>query len=99
MNWPHDPDGEEGSEGGRKYGLAILAKKLADEDLPVTKAAFLEAVDDHPVRLDNETIISVEDALTHMEDGPFDTREAFLTAAGDSMRTGGHWTFALEQSR
>ena len=30
-DWPHDPDGEEGSEGGRKYGMAIVAKSLHDD--------------------------------------------------------------------
>jgi len=27
MNWPHDLDGEEGSEGKRKYDMAIIVKK------------------------------------------------------------------------
>jgi|AntDeeMetagen192_2_1112575.scaffolds.fasta_scaffold07993_2 hypothetical protein len=39
MNWPHDLDGEEGSEGKRKYDMAIIVKKVDEE------ADFLKYVD------------------------------------------------------
>ena len=43
MDWPHDPDGEEGSEGRRNYGHAILAKKLdEEEDFPLTAEEYVE---------------------------------------------------------
>jgi hypothetical protein len=54
MDWPHDPDGEEGSEGRRKYGHAVLAKKVDDEDFPITAEWYVEQFGDHPVRLDSE---------------------------------------------
>jgi len=48
MDWPHDPDGDEGSEGRRKYGQAVLAKKLdEDEDFPLTREAFVAEFGDH----------------------------------------------------
>jgi hypothetical protein len=40
MDWPHDPDGEAGSEGRRKYGHAVLAKKRV-----VSVADIFEHVD------------------------------------------------------
>ena len=42
MDWPHDPDGDEGSEGRRKYGHAVLAKKIDEEaDFPFTAAEYV----------------------------------------------------------
>jgi hypothetical protein len=62
MDWPHDPDGEEGSEGGRKYGHAVIAKKVdEDEDFPLDVAAFVDEYGDDPVRIDHETVVSVRD--------------------------------------
>lgn len=93
MDWPHDPDGDEGSEEGRKYGLAVIAKKLDDDRFPMTRSDCLEQFGDHPIRLDADTVESAETLLEHMDEGPFETREALLAAAGESMRAGGHWTF------
>lgn len=99
MDWPHDPDGDEGSEGGRKYGLAVIAKKLEDDDFPITKDDCLEAFGDHPIRLDADEVVAASTLLESMEPGPFETREELLTAVGESMRAGGHWTFEVEQYR
>ena len=99
MDWPHDPDGEEGSEGGRKYGLAVLAKKLDDDDFPMTQADCIERFGDHPVRLDHEQVVAVEELLESMDAGPFDSREELLASAGRSMRAGGYWTFESARYR
>lgn len=97
MEWPHDPDGEEGSEGGRKYALAVIAKKLDDDDLPMTRSDFVDQFGDHPVRLDADEVVAVEELLEEMDEGPFETRTELLAAAGASMRAGGHWTFETER--
>lgn len=97
MDWPYDPDGEEGSEGGRKYGLAVIAKKLDGDAFPLTKTDLLETIGDHPVRLDHEDVMAVADLLTAMEEGPFEDREALLAAAGNAMREKGNWTLEPER--
>ena len=97
MDWPHDPDGEEGSEGGRKYGLAIIAKKLDDDALPVTRDECLEEFGDHPIRIDHEEVIAASEVLDAMDPGPFEEREEFLGAAGRAMRAGGYWSLESER--
>jgi len=67
-DWPHDPDGEKGSEGRRKYGQAILAKKIDEgEDFPLERDAFVEEFGDDPIRIDYETIVSVADVFEHVD--------------------------------
>jgi len=62
MDWPHDPDGEQGSEGRRQYGHAVLAKKInEEEDFPLSAADYVEQYGDHPIRIDYETVVSVEE--------------------------------------
>lgn len=97
MDWPHDPDGEEGSEGGRTYGLAVIAKKLDDDAFPLTRSDCIEQFGDHPVRLDHDEVVAVSDLLEFMDEGPFETRESLLAAAGESMRAGGYWTLESER--
>ncbi|QGN06454.1 hypothetical protein Hrd1104_03530 [Halorhabdus sp. CBA1104] len=98
MDWPHDPDGEKGSEGRRKYGQAILAKKLDAEDFPVEAASFEDEYGDHPVRLDDETVISVADIFAHVEATTFETFPEFHTAVGDAMRGAGYWPLERESA-
>lgn len=97
MDWPHDPDGEEGSEGGRKYGLAVIAKKLDDESFPLNREESLEQFGDHPIRLDHETVIAASELLDELEPGPYDTREEYLAAVATAMRRGGYWRFERER--
>lgn len=91
MNWPHDPDGEAGSEGRRKYGLAIFAKKLEDVTFPVTATECEDAFGDDPIRLDHETVVSASEILTHLDKGPYEDRQALLSALGRTMRDIGQW--------
>ena len=94
QDWPHDPDGEQGSEGGRKYGHAILAKKIdEDEDFPLTKAEYVEAYGDHPVRIDHETVVSVAAIFEHVEEADFGDFVEFHRAVGRAMRETGYWTY------
>ena len=94
MDWPHDPDGEQGSEGGRKYGMAILAKKLDDEaDFPLAKADFVEQHRDEPIRINYKRVVSVGDVFEHVEPEEFETITDFHKAVGEAMRSGGFWDY------
>lgn len=94
MDWPHDPDGEEGSEGGRKYGMAILAKKLdEDEDFPLSKAEFVEAHADEPIRINYQRIVSVADIFEYVDQDEFESILDFHKAVGRGMRAGGFWDY------
>ena len=97
MDWPHDPDGEEGSEGMRKYGQAILAKKLdEDEDFPLAKSDFVEAHGDEPVRLNHEEVASVAAIFEHVDEAEFEDIVSFHRAVGRAMRRAGMWEVDVE---
>ena len=92
MDWPHDPDGEDGSEGMRKYGQAILAKKLDEEgDFPLAAADFVDEYGDEPVRLNHERVVSVADIFEHVEESEFEDIVSFHKAVGEAMRANGMW--------
>jgi hypothetical protein len=94
MDWPHDPDGEEGSEGGRKYGLAILAKKLdEDEDFPLERDEFVEAHADEPIRINYDSVVTVADVFEYVDEAEFETIVDFHRAVGAAMREGGLWEY------
>jgi len=97
MDWPHDPDGEEGSEGMRKYGQAILAKKLdEDEDFPLDAADFVEEHGDEPVRLNHERVVSVADVFEDVDETTFEDIVEFHKAVGEAMRAGDMWELERE---
>jgi len=94
MSWPHDPDGEEGSEGGRKYGHAVLAKKIdEEEDFPLTKAEYVDDYGDHPVRMDHETVVSVEEIFADVEEEEFADFVEFHQAVGRALREHDRWFY------
>jgi hypothetical protein len=96
-DWPHDPDGENGSEGRRKYGMAVLAKKLdEDEDFPLPKATFLEEYGDDPVRLNHRRVVSVDDIFEYVDVEEFSDIQDFHRAVGRAMRSGGFWEYTFE---
>jgi hypothetical protein len=96
MDWPHDPDGEKGSEGKRKYGQAVIAKKVdEEEDFPLSKAAFVEAHGDEPVRLNHEKVVSVEEIFEHVDSEEFEDIVALHEATGEAMRSAGMWEVDL----
>ncbi|MFB6152254.1 MAG: DUF5785 family protein [Haloarculaceae archaeon] len=99
MDWPHDPDGEEGSEGRRKYGHAVLAKKVdEDEDFPLSASEFVEEYGDHPVRIDYETVVSVADVFEHVDGEEFEDFPQFHRAVGDALRGADYWPIRLEHA-
>ena len=94
MDWPHDPDGELGSEGRRKYGHAVLAKKVDEEaDFPLSRDDYVEQYGDHPVRLDDERVVSVADIFEHVEPDEFEDFVAFHQAVGRAMREHSYWFY------
>lgn len=95
MDWPHDPDGDRGSEGRRKYGHAILAKKVnEDEDFPLAAGEFVEAHGEDPVRIDFERVVSADDVFEHVdEDAEFDSLRDFHAAVGEALREAGYWPY------
>jgi hypothetical protein len=94
MDWPHDPDGEEGSEGGRKYGMAIIAKKIDEsEDFPLSKSEFVAEYEDHPVRINYQRVVSVGEIFEYVEGEAFETMVEFHKAVGAGMRRGGFWDY------
>jgi hypothetical protein len=100
MDWPHDPDGENGSEGRRKYGHAILAKKIdEEEDFPFTAGEFVDQYGDHPVRVDHERVVSAADIFEGIDDGTeFADFPEFHRAVGAQMRADGYWPYSLEHA-
>jgi hypothetical protein len=94
MDWPHDPDGDEGSEGKRKYGMAILAKKLDDEaDFPLDVDEFVDEHGDEPIRLNHRRVVSVAEVFEHVAEDEFEDIVSFHKGVGRAMRTGGFWDY------
>jgi hypothetical protein len=88
--WPHDPDGEEGSEGKRKYGMAVIAKKVTpdEEHFPLDVDEFLDAHADDPVRVNHDRVVSVADVFEYVDEEGFEDILSFHRAVGDAMREG-----------
>ncbi|WP_048075184.1 DUF5785 family protein [Haloquadratum walsbyi] len=94
MEWSHDPDGEHGSEGRRKYGHTVIAKKVNEnEDFPLDCDTFVSEYGDHPVRIDNDTVVSVADVFEHVEGAEFAEFIEFNQAFGRAMRQGELWSY------
>ncbi|MFC7077679.1 DUF5785 family protein [Haloarcula halophila] len=99
MDWPHDPDGEEGSEGRRKYGHAVLAKKIdEEEDFPLSAADYVDQYGDHPVRIDYETVVSVADIFEYVDQEEFQDFPDFHTALGEALREADWWPYRLSHA-
>ncbi|MFB6081149.1 MAG: DUF5785 family protein [Haloferacaceae archaeon] len=93
MDWPHDPDGEEGSEGRRKYGHAILVKKVDEDEMPISRESFVEEYGDDPVRIDAERVVPVADVFEEVDQEEFEDLIDFHRAVGRAMRAGGYWPY------
>lgn len=93
MEWPHDPDGDEGSEGMRLYGQAIFAKKVEDREFPLDIESFAEDVGHHPIRIDHETVVPAADILDHVTVDSVEDRTEFQRELGTAMRAGEFWTY------
>jgi hypothetical protein len=100
MDWPHDPDGDQGSEGRRNYGHAVLAKKVdEDEDFPFSAAEYVDEYGDHPIRIDYETVVSVADIFEYVDDdAEFADFPEFHATVGDALREADYWPYRLEHA-
>lgn len=95
MDWPHDPDGDEGSEGMRKFGLAVFAKKLTEDEFPLEIADFREEVGDHPIRIDYERVVPAREILETVGVEEVETMVEFHREVGKAMRKNGYWSIEL----
>jgi len=94
MDWPHDPDGEEGSEGMRKYGMAVIAKKVDDEeDFPLERDVFVAEYGDDPIRLNYKKVVSLREIFEGVEAEEFETIVDMHKAVGKAMRAGNFWDY------
>ncbi|MEF8780713.1 MAG: DUF5785 family protein [Haloferacaceae archaeon] len=94
MDWPHDPDGEQGSEGMRKYGHAVIAKKVnEEEDFPLSRDEFVGEYGDDPVRINHDRVVALEEIFEHVEEEEFEDFVEFHRAVGRAMRAGGFWDY------
>jgi len=95
MDWPHDPDGEQGSEGGRQYGHAVIAKKVDEnEDFPLDRDSFVSEYGDDPIRIDHETVVPLREIFDNVEESSFEEyrRNSTRRSAG-RMRRSGQWFY------
>ena len=94
MDWPHDPDGEEGSEGRRLYDMAIFAKKVdEDEDFPLSFDEFAAEHGDDPIRVNHRKIVPASEVLDHLDVDEVDSIVEFHRAIGRAMRAGSFWEY------
>jgi len=64
-NWPVDPDGEEGSEGMRKFDMRIIADKVDEaEDFPMDRDEFVAEYGDYPIRINYETVVPMSEIFS-----------------------------------
>ncbi|WP_247000206.1 DUF5785 family protein [Halosolutus gelatinilyticus] len=98
-DWPHDPDGEEGSEGMRKYDMAIIAKKIdEEEDFTLSRDEFVEEYGDDPIRINYRTVVPLREIFEYVEPEEFETMVDMHKAVGNAMRAGGFWEYHPEGS-
>jgi hypothetical protein len=95
MEWPHDPDGDAGSEGMRKFGLAVVAKKVDEEDdFPLDVGTFVEEHGADPVRINHERVVALEEIFDYVDEDTFSDKVAFNRGVGNAFREGGFWEYA-----
>jgi len=94
--WPFDPDGEEGSDGLRRFDMAVLSRFEPKSAFPMRAATFLDRHGEKPVRVNYRTVLSVADLLDGLEDETFETKTAFHRAVGEAIRARGDWEYTVE---
>ncbi|ELY52197.1 MULTISPECIES: DUF5785 family protein [Natronorubrum] len=94
MDWPHDPDGEQGSEGMRKFDMRIIADKVdEEEDFPLNRDEFVAEHGDDPIRINHETVVPMSDIFEYIDDEEFETILDMHKAVGAAMRAGDFWDY------
>jgi len=93
-DWPHDPDGEAGSEGMRKFDMRIIADKVdEEEDFPMNRDEFVAEYGDHPIRINYETVVALSEIFEYVDPEEFETMVDMHKAVGAAMRAGDFWTY------
>ena len=94
MDWPHDPDGEQGSEGRRVYGHAVIAKKVDEQnDFPLAVDEFVTEYGDDPIRIDHETVVPLRQILEHVSVDEFEDIVTLHQRVGTVMRDNDLWFY------
>ncbi|SEQ39856.1 DUF5785 family protein [Natrinema salaciae] len=92
--WPVDPDGEEGSDGMRRYDMRIIADKVdEEEDFPMNRDEFVAEYGDYPIRINHEKVVALSDIFDYVEPEEFETMVDMHKAVGAAMRAGNFWTY------
>lgn len=91
--WPIDPDGEQGSNGGRRYDMAILSKFEPASAFPMAAETFLERHGEKPVRMNHRTVQSVADLFETLPVEAFETKTDFHKSVGAAIRSGDGWEY------
>ncbi|RZV08135.1 hypothetical protein BDK88_3099 [Natrinema hispanicum] len=95
-DWPVDPDGEEGSEGMRKFDMRVIADKVDEqEDFPLDRDEFVGEYGDYPIRVNHETIVAMSEIFDYIDDDvtEFETILDMHKAVGKAMRAGNFWKY------
>ncbi|WP_408959090.1 DUF5785 family protein [Natrinema sp. 74] len=93
-DWPVDPDGEEGSEGMRKFDMRIIADKVdEEEDYPMDVAEFVDEYGDYPIRINHERIVPMREIFDYVDAEEFETMIDMHKAVGAAMRAGDFWQY------
>ncbi|MDZ7850605.1 MAG: DUF5785 family protein [Halodesulfurarchaeum sp.] len=92
-DWPIDPDGEEGSNGMRRFDMAILSKFEPKESFPLSVETYLDRHGAKPVRINHRKIHSVAEIFEHLSVDSFETKTEFHRAVGDAIRAAGLWDY------
>ncbi|SDQ65305.1 DUF5785 family protein [Natronobacterium texcoconense] len=94
QDWPVDPDGEEGSEGMRKYDMRIIADKVdEEEDFPMVVSEFVEEYGDHPIRINHEEVVAMREIFEYVDAEEFEEILDMHKAVGAAMREGNFWKY------
>ncbi|AGB37323.1 DUF5785 family protein [Natronococcus occultus] len=94
MDWPFDPDGEQGSEGMRKFDMRIIADKVdEEEDFPMDRDEFVAEHGDDPIRINYQRVVPMREIFEHVDAEEFETIVDMHKAVGAAMRTGEFWEY------
>ena len=94
MDWPFDPDGEQGSEGMRKFDMRIIADKVdEEEDFPMNRDEFVAEHGDDPIRINYERVVPMREIFEYVEPEEFETMLDMHKAVGAAMRAGEFWEY------
>ena len=97
-DWPFDPDGEDGSDGLRRFGMAVLSGLEPKSAFPMSAETFLDRHGKKPVRVNYQTVVSVADLLDGLDGETFETKTAFHRAVGERIRARGDWEYTVERA-